>query len=197
MLPILSFPTLTGPAAPTTPAAPPVIPDAPLATRCPWNLTIAGKAEYYDAAGTTSIPQTLGEALVLLYICAHPPEHFWQARTPEHEDGTDSALPLGMDPVSLRRDIAAWAARTIRHDEEAAAMALALAIWISGHATYALPTDAPAQKKMDPPPTGLSATSSSSPEETPPSETTCSTACPSAPPTPPSTPDSTPPASIA
>lgn len=195
MLPILSFntPAFEQPESPGQPIAT----DGPLATRCPWNLTIAGKAEYYDAAGTTSIPQTLGEALVLLYICAHPPEHFWQARPPEHEDGTDSALPLGMDPVSLRRDIAAWAARTIRHDKEAEAMALALRIWVDGHATCALPTDASAQKKTAPPLTGLSATPTSSPMETPPNETTSSTACPSAPSTPPSTPDSTPPESIA
>jgi hypothetical protein len=66
-----------------------------------------------------------------------------------------------MDPVSLRRDIAAWAARTIRHDEEAAAMALAALIWVDGHATYASPIDGPAQKKTEPAPTGLSPTCSS------------------------------------
>ena len=148
MLPIteIHLPGLTASAAPA-PAAPAPDTATPIARRCRWNLTISGKAEYYDAAGTTSIPQSLGEAIVLLYIAAHLPEHFWTSRAPEHEDGMDTVLPFGMDPVSLRRDIAAWAARTFRHDEDAAIMALALQIWVDGHATYAVPIDVPSQKK--------------------------------------------------
>jgi hypothetical protein len=102
-----------------------------------------------------------------------------------------------MDPVSLRRDIAAWASRTFRHDEDAAIMALALQIWVDGHATYAVPIDVPSQKKTEPLPTGPSATSSYSPEETPGNDTTPSTDFLSGMPTPLCTPDSMPPASIA
>lgn len=198
MLPIteIHLPGLTTSAAPA-PAAPAPDTATPIARRCRWNLTISGKAEYYDAAGTTSIPQSLGEAIVLLYIAAHPPEHFWTSRAPEHEDGVDSALPFGMDPVSLRRDIAAWAARTFRHDEDAAIMALALQIWVDGHATYAVPIDAPSQKKTEPLPTGPSVTSSSLPVAIPGNDTTPSTVSLSGRPTPPCTPASTHPESIA
>ena len=198
MLPIteIHLPGLTASAAPA-PAAPAPDTTTPIARRCRWNLTISGKAEYYDAAGTTSIPQSLGEAIVLLYIAAHPPEHFWTSRSPEHEDGMDTVLPFGMDPVSLRRDIAAWAARTFRHDEDAEILALAALIWVDGHATYAVPIDASAQKKTEPLPTGLKPTSNSSPEETPGNDTTPSTDSPSGMPTPPCTPASMPPESIA
>jgi hypothetical protein len=172
-----SFPPHPAMAATTAAPAPAVNLEKPLISRFPWRLTIAGKAEYYDAAATTSIPQTLSEALVFLYVCAHPTEHFWSPRTPEHEDGSDSALPLGMDPVSLRRAIATWAASAIRHNEEGEAHALALKLWVYGHATMATPIGDAPQKKTEPPLTGLSATSTSSPMETPPAATTCSTEC--------------------
>ena len=145
--PVIDFPGLPGTAPATQPSAAPAQLDGPLATRFPWRLTIAGKAEYYDAAATNYLPQSLSEAIVLLYICAHPTEHMWQARSPEHEDGVDSALPLGMDPVGLRKSIALWAARSLRHDEDAEVMALALQLWVDGHATFATPTDGSAQKK--------------------------------------------------
>lgn len=204
---IPSFPVIDFPGLPAaghepavkdslTPPAPPQL-DGPLATRFPWRLTIAGKAEYYDAAATNCLPQSLSEAIVLLYICAHPTEHMWQARSPEHEDGVDSALPLGMDPVGLRKSIALWAARSLRHDEDTEVMALALQLWVDGHATFAAPADGSSQKKTDPRPIGLSPTSTSSPTETQPGETTCSTECPSAMPTLPCMPVSTQPESIA
>lgn len=194
---VIDFPGLSGAAPAAQPSAAPEQLDGPLATRFPWRLTIAGKAEYYDAAATNYLPQSLSEAIVLLYICAHPTEHMWQARSPEHEDGVDSALPLGMDPVGLRKSIAMWAARSLRHDEDSEVMALALQLWVDGHATFATPVDGSAQKKTDPLPTGLSPTSTSSPTETQPDETTCSTACPSAMPTLPCMPDFMQPESIA
>ena len=195
--PIVDFQGLPGTAPAAQPASAPAQLDGPLATRFPWRLTIAGKAEYYDAAATNYIPQSLSEAIVLLYICAHPTEHMWQARSPEHEDGVDSALPLGMDPVGLRKSIALWAARSLRHDEDAEVMALALQLWVDGHATFATPVDGSAQKKTDRLPIGLSHTSTSSATETQPDETMSSTDCPSAMPTQPCMPDSTQPESIA
>jgi hypothetical protein len=195
--PVIDFPSLPGTAPAAQPASQPAQLDGPLATRFPWRLTIAGKAEYYDAAATNYLPQSLSEAIVLLYICAHPTEHMWQARAPEHEDGVDSVLPLGMDPVGLRKSIALWAARSLRHDEDAELMALALQLWVDGHATFATPTDGSAQKKTDRLPTGLSPMSTSSPTETQPDETTSSIDCPCAMPTQQCMPDSTQPASIA
>ena len=189
---VIDFPGLSGAAPAAQPSAAPAQLDGPLATRFPWRLTIAGKAIYYDAAGTTTIPHTLSEALILLWVCSHPTEQAWQSREPEHEDGVDSALPLGLDLVELRRHIAKWADGALRHDEDVAAVLMAQTLWIHGHATFATPTGEPAQKKTKDSSTGLSPTSSTSPTETQPSGTMSSTGCSSETPTHPSMPDSKP-----
>lgn len=180
-----SFPPHPAMAAPTAAPAPAVNLDKPLISRFPWCLTIAGKAIYYDAAGATSLPSTLSEALILLWICAHPTELCWQSRAPEHEDGVDTALPLGLDLVELRRQIAVWADQSIKHSEDSSALLLAQSLWIHGHATFAVPVEEAPQKKTELSSTGQSPTCSTSLMETQQNATMSSTEWPSETPMPP------------
>jgi hypothetical protein len=199
-----SVPLANTPAAPVTaaPASVPSVSSVPLARRFPLNPTISAKIDYYDLAQTRRAPHDLRSAAIFLCLCAHDNSVWFEPRAPDHRDGEDAPpLPPVLNFAEWLRYIREWQNQHLAFEEEDEIISLAIRLWTSAHATVVIPETGggpDTKKNANPPaPTGLSSTSTSSPEETSPGATTSSTASPCAPPMPSSTHGSDPNASPA